>query len=416
MKKRSVGALIQAIDDRLDEELPVEAIAQMGFVSPMQLYRDFYSATGHTVKEYQRKRRLSKALALLSHSDMPPYDIAYECGYSSQQAFCRSVKAATGQTPLSYKQSGAYFYFPRYTGQSSLQIRVEAGTLPETAGFAFFDRQLSGIENRAVESLLSLLPDYEGRLFGRNGKQAGPRFCYELYLQADASMRKALRASSFQPLEDVPQRAGLFAKAIVKNVESQINAAWNHLADAWLHASMFEHSDEAYFEEYILKNRKISRLQLFLPVKRRQGIMNIRLLHRPESHYLACREHGPNAENEAAQAVMQHLSVHHPGLIQSARSFFVSRDNGAYTCGIRLDQTLDLKPESRLTVCTVPAGKYAVIESDCCHDALYGEMLKTWAQENGFALDGEPFALYEAGDGFAVKQIHMSTYIKLKKW
>ena len=416
MKKRSMDALIQAIDDRLDEELPVEAIAQMGFVSPMQLYRDFYSATGHTVKEYQRKRRLSKALALLAHSDMPPHDIAYECGYSSQQAFCRSVKTATGLTPLAYKQSGAFFYFPRCTGESGLQIKVEAETLPETLGLAFWHRQLSGIENRAVQGLLSLLPDYKGRLFGRNGRQDGPLFSYELFVEAEDGHLKALAGSMFQPLPGDLQKAGLFAKATVKNVENHINAAWDHLADRWLNASMFERSEEAYFEEYMLRSGKIGRLQLYLPVKRRQGIMRIRLVHQEESHYLVCRECGHNAENDAAQAVTQYLRAHHPTLIQNARSFFVSRDYTAYTCGIRLGQALDLKPESRLFVHTIPHGRYAVIESDCCHDAPYDTMLKAWAQENGFASDGEPFSIYEAGDGFALKQIRMSTYMKLKKW
>ena len=47
----------------------------------------------------------------------------------------------------------------------------------------FYHSKLLGIENRAVACLLSVLPGYDGKLFGRNGTQNGNRFCYELYIK-----------------------------------------------------------------------------------------------------------------------------------------------------------------------------------------------------------------------------------------
>ena len=55
----------------------------------MQLNRDFISATGYSVSEYIRRLRLSNALCMIKFSHYPTADIAYACGYSSQQALCR---------------------------------------------------------------------------------------------------------------------------------------------------------------------------------------------------------------------------------------------------------------------------------------------------------------------------------------
>jgi len=76
-------SLLAALEQNIADDLNVERLAQAGRLSRTQLYREFYSSTGHSVKEYVRKRRLSKALALMKHTDMPLMQIAYECGFST---------------------------------------------------------------------------------------------------------------------------------------------------------------------------------------------------------------------------------------------------------------------------------------------------------------------------------------------
>ncbi|MFD2875102.1 helix-turn-helix domain-containing protein [Paenibacillus rhizoplanae] len=95
---------IAFIEEHLHEEIPLEQAAQAGYTSLMQLYRDFYSYTGHSVKEYIRKRRLSVALGMIRSTQRPLTEIAYACGYSSQQALCKYVKSATRLTPLAYQK------------------------------------------------------------------------------------------------------------------------------------------------------------------------------------------------------------------------------------------------------------------------------------------------------------------------
>ena len=62
MQKRAyIHAMLSYIEDHLSEDLKPESIAGGHFISVSQLYRDFYAFTGHSVKEYIRKRRISNA-------------------------------------------------------------------------------------------------------------------------------------------------------------------------------------------------------------------------------------------------------------------------------------------------------------------------------------------------------------------
>ncbi|MDE6747851.1 MAG: AraC family transcriptional regulator [Lachnospiraceae bacterium] len=113
-----IEALIEYVEAHLSEDISAETLAQAGFVSRAKLYRDFYNVVGHSIKEYIRKRRLSCALTLMKKSELPLADIAYLWGYSSQQDFSRLVQHKLNMTPMEYKRSDRYYYFPRYIGDS----------------------------------------------------------------------------------------------------------------------------------------------------------------------------------------------------------------------------------------------------------------------------------------------------------
>ncbi|MBQ4573818.1 MAG: helix-turn-helix transcriptional regulator [Clostridia bacterium] len=70
----------------------------------MKLYNDFVSAVGYTPNEYIRRRRLSIALSLITASEKSMTEISHICGYSSQQSFCREIKAILGITASEYKK------------------------------------------------------------------------------------------------------------------------------------------------------------------------------------------------------------------------------------------------------------------------------------------------------------------------
>ncbi|WP_438433234.1 helix-turn-helix domain-containing protein [Gorillibacterium sp. sgz500922] len=415
-----IQAAIRAIELNLAEDFPIDAVARLSHVSPMQLYRDFYQLTGHSVKDYIRKRRLSEALARVKHSDRSLAEIAYASGYSSQQAFCRQVKASTGLTPLEYKASESHYYFPMFNNERKRQISLATETIPPTLRLVYTHDQLQGIENCAVASLFSLLPGYSGRLFGRNGNPPDSRIGYELYIQADdepEEIRQKLAGSAFTEIASMPAMTAAFAKTGSKNREDEINAAWNDLYTDWLTTSMFVQADLPYFEEYLHKNGEVRKVVLYLPVRKRNDYPRIRVTSCGERSFLVSRKTGKDAENEASQAVMGFLMAQYPKLAGSANRFYVAKDGTACVCGIQLDGELALPPDSGLERMRIGPGAFAVLDGDCCGDSgLYEAILQNWTADNRMRRDDRTpiFAVYETGGSFAPENIRTKVYLRLQ--
>ena len=144
-----IQPVLSYIEHNLITELNPENIAGQHFISVSQLYRDFYACTGHSVKEYIRKRRISNACEKIKCSDMPLAIVAEESGYHTQQAFHKQFKSIVGMTPLEYQQGDTYFYFYPFTiNEISLAVKVGTETIPECTTARFYDSCLIGIEDK----------------------------------------------------------------------------------------------------------------------------------------------------------------------------------------------------------------------------------------------------------------------------
>lgn len=354
---------IAFIEEHLSVDINLEQAAHAGYTSLMQLYRDCYTYTGHSVKEYIRKRRLSSALGLIKGSALPLAEIAYYCGYSSQQALCKYVKAATAMTPLEYQKSETHYYFPRFDSEVIRQVTVTAETIPKTLSIKFYYPKLCGIEHQALSMLFTLLPEYKGRVFGRNGQQIDTQFCYEIAMEYDPVVLNLLSSSVFQEAKVLPEFRMTFAKTNVNNDETEISLAWNYLYMNWLKTSMFMQDDERYFEEYIYKDGEVKKLILHLPVKKRTDYnkISVNLNFCEGLMFLVSTRMGHNAEEEASTEVLKYLSKSKPEVISEAKDFYVARNGINCTCGIRLGQAIELPMDSELEVLQLAEGNYAVL-------------------------------------------------------
>ena len=416
---KHIENLFNVIEDNLYRDFNIENIANAGYVSSMQLYRDFYNLTGHTVKEYVRKRRLSCALSLVAHSDLSLVDIAYKCGYGSQQAFCKSVKSVTGQSPLEYKANDGYFYFPALNkGRNKHQVTVATETIPQMIKLKYYHTCLIGIENCAVDYLVSVTPEYKGRIFGCNGEQVGNRFCYELYIESDGDIPKTLINSDFKSCEIISEYKCVFAKTGCRNDEEEINTAWDYIYTVWLKASMFEQGSKPYFEEYIMKDGIIKKLILYLPVRKRKEYHKIRIKKCEEGVFLVCRKKGKNAEDNASQTVMGYLRSCYPYIIRNDMKFIVAVNGFEHICGVNIDKPLPLPVKSELEILKMDAGNYAILEGDCCgNNAVYENTLRSWAEDKSLKTEsqGVCFAVYETNGSLQEEDVKVKIYLKLEK-
>lgn len=408
-------SIIGYIETHLSEDINTETLAKAGFVSRAKLYRDFYNIVGHSVKEYIRKRRLSNALALVKKSDLSLADIAYLWGYSSQQDFSRQVQRKLNMSPIEYRKSDRYYYFPPYSGDSIFDVSVVHITIPKLQCFSFYATKLTGLERRAVKALFELLPDYSGSIFGRNGSQRKNRFCYELYLSVEADQAKRLE-KVFEAGKQMGAHTGSFVTTTVKDQDDIINAAWEYLDKVWLANSMYQYGEGAYFEEYLIRLGRPYKLQLYLPVIPRKEYPRIRLTQLERRTVLAATAKGTHAERKAANEVLEYLKSDYAGDIKYINQFYVRQFSDGFAYGIFAEGSKECPRAGKLKRKVIPRGMYLILEGEAVGDYLTCErLLISFATENGLQMnDEEIFGIYDTDYGFKNSRLSLFAPVNLE--
>lgn len=109
MKDPSVTErIVRYIEAHLDEKLSLESIAKELNYSKFYIARVFKSSTGITLYKYIQCRRLDEAARKLAESEQPITEIAFEAGYSSQQAFTQAFRCRHICTPQQYRRNGIF--------------------------------------------------------------------------------------------------------------------------------------------------------------------------------------------------------------------------------------------------------------------------------------------------------------------
>ena len=416
-KNEYMQSIFQHIENNMPDDLDTGLLKNVGYVSCAQLYRDFYSITGHTVKEYVRKRRLSNALALMKTSDMGLTDIALGCGYSSHQALCRAVRQTLSMTPSEYKKNDTYYFFPPWNGEPLQSVIVAGDTIPRALRVLFYHTSLTNIENIAVGTFLQAFPDYNGRIFGRNGEQAGNKLCYELYLTDTGRNYNRLNTYGFVVTHETPCFTTTFATSTVQNDERKINAAWDYLYSDWLQNSMFEYPNELYYEEYILKNGKPTKLKLYLPIQKRYEDTKIILISNPGLRFVVSKAKGYNAEKIASRTVIDWLTAHYSYIVRASKEFYLRKEKDSYICGVRVKSGLRIADAESIESVGTDQNNYLVLESRVAGDyGRYADMLLTFARDNGMIADKTGvFMVYDATGSFDNSRIKMYCPVKIEK-
>lgn len=107
LDRRALRIAIAAIEEDLDGDLSLAAIARILDMGTTRLSDGFRAATGRSLHRYVIERRVDRARELIEHSTMTLADIAFAVGFSSQSHLTSTFRTHLGVTPGRYrKQSG----------------------------------------------------------------------------------------------------------------------------------------------------------------------------------------------------------------------------------------------------------------------------------------------------------------------
>jgi AraC family transcriptional regulator len=92
------------IGNNLNGSLPLSRIAGIAGLSPYHFARCFKAATGMAPHHYVKVRRVELARLKLEGSAAALSEIAFSCGFSSQQHMSDAFRAHFGMAPGSYRR------------------------------------------------------------------------------------------------------------------------------------------------------------------------------------------------------------------------------------------------------------------------------------------------------------------------
>ncbi|MCD9024916.1 helix-turn-helix domain-containing protein [Cohnella silvisoli] len=431
----SVQRAIDYIEERLDEELDLSLIAEEAFISVAQLYRVFYALTGHPVKDYIRKRRMSVAANHLRNSKRTVEELAWESGFESYHSFAKMFKKIVGLTPAVYRKADIFFSFEpirlheqvaykEYKEQSELfpDVRVIRFMPDKMYVYLHISRQQAGMEHEAFRIVSEKLGALETarnfkpklRIFGCNvdlpEEDGEPRFGYRVLI---ADGEEWIVEGTFTEESFV---GGLYAvRKIVASPPETVQDGWNRLLSEWLPKSTFEIGTHQYIEEFIAYNGKVTRMKLYLPVQRKIHNEPIVVVELSEIQAFFCRGYGAKAQAVAEKRL---IDWYKSGSDESRQAnlgkyymtfHYGNQDSEQYWWenGILIGGT-DAPDLEGLEKKCFGYGSYA-----CCVSKTYGsltgvldKMLRWIATYGNYRLDEERqwFAEYHPFDGMNVER------------
>ena len=81
-------------------------LAEKAGVSPAHLGRVYHRASGMSISEALKVRRLQSAAELLRTTEEPVNSIAFRSGFHDPSTFFREFRNKYGMTPLAYRKNG----------------------------------------------------------------------------------------------------------------------------------------------------------------------------------------------------------------------------------------------------------------------------------------------------------------------
>ncbi|CAG7598583.1 HTH-type transcriptional activator RhaR [Paenibacillus solanacearum] len=102
-----IFASLRYIEERYNEPLRLDEVAEIAGMSTYHFARLFKKSTGFTVMEYVMKFRLTQAKKLLSTTRLPISDVAESTGFQDQSYFTKLFKRYEKITPRRYRDAHA---------------------------------------------------------------------------------------------------------------------------------------------------------------------------------------------------------------------------------------------------------------------------------------------------------------------
>lgn len=246
------------VESHFGSDLALADIAQAGGVSRFHMTRAFSAATGRSVMQYVRGRRLSEAAKALSSGARDILSVALDAGYNSHEAFTRAFRDEFGLTPETVRAQGNCKSIPLVGPirmHEELRIELEPPQIVrgERLLIAGLGERYSCQSSAGIPSQWQRFLPHFGYIAGQIGRTAyGVRCNSDDAENFDYVCGAEVEHFSGIPSEwrclRIPEQT--YAVFVQRDHISTIRATWNMIWNQWLPNSNFEVVDAPDFERY----------------------------------------------------------------------------------------------------------------------------------------------------------------------
>jgi len=255
---------IEYIESNLENYIDLSIVAEKAYMSLSNFYRMFFALTGHSVKEYIRKRRMTLAIDDIIAKKSTIMDIAIKYGFESSDAFSRSFKQIVGCNPSMFREVNTKYNFERmsvldkyYEVQDKELLErypdIKVLKKVEPIKVAYYRYYGKNPEYNAFKVLLQWAEknkltagDNKYRLFGYDTPDCEPgldEYGYEVCITIDDNFNVEDDMVKSKELE-----GGLYAVTTVQ--VNDIAKAWQRFK-TWVKLSKYDFGSHQWLEEHL---------------------------------------------------------------------------------------------------------------------------------------------------------------------
>jgi AraC family transcriptional regulator len=291
-----INRVIDHIESHLEEDLALSSLARVARFSPYHFHRIFRAMVGEPLNRFIQRLRVEKAAnQLLANPKKSITEIALDCGFSGSQTFARAFREAFGMSASEWRADSKIGQTDSKIGQAngkgceeedgSLSYSGQQNTKPERRN-AVKDanpRDTKKAEKIDVNELsepqvayVRHIGPYKGDsqlfsgLFGKLMQWAGPRgflggpdtqILAVYHDNPDVTDESKLRTSVCVSVPADTQAegeigrmsvpGGKYAVARFELMDTEYEAAWNHVMGEWLPQSGYQPDDRPCFERFL---------------------------------------------------------------------------------------------------------------------------------------------------------------------
>jgi AraC family transcriptional regulator len=99
--------VMQHIEEHLSEQISIDTLAELARLSECHFSRAFKQSIGVPPHDYQIRRRIEKAKALLAEREASVTDVGFAVGYSYTSSFSVAFRKITGRSPMEFRRDFA---------------------------------------------------------------------------------------------------------------------------------------------------------------------------------------------------------------------------------------------------------------------------------------------------------------------